>query len=140
MRQFFKSNIHPSNVTLEILLEPFFSFAEQAKSVRTRPVCNIGKNDVILKQVRDDVIQLKTLKAEVEPLLKSYTGKLDDEIVDKESILLYERDMQSEEHIKFGEQKSIRVLTFRPFFACVNGHKKYQIGETSDNCTDAQSR
>lgn len=126
-----------------LLLFHIFSFADEAKNVQTRAVCNkVYSGDVIIKQVRADINRLKQLKAELEPLLISDSGKLTDDISALESTFLMENEMRPKEQTNFVERKWTQVLKIRPFLAAGldDPEKKYQIGELEDQCVNAQSR
>lgn len=114
-----------------------FSFADEAKNIKTIPLCN-NSIDSITERVQGDITRLVRLKADLEPLLQN-TGKIDEEIADLESILVMEKGMKPRRQLV--KRELGQVLKIRPFFASMIGlDKKYQIGEMKDKSIDAQSR
>ncbi len=114
-----------------------YSFADVAKNVKTKTLCNKVHQDSVLKLVRDDIVRLMQHKADLEPYLRNTS--IDEEIADLQSIILMEKDMKPIRHLV--ERETGQVLKIRPFFANIVGsNKKYQIGELKDKSVDAQSR
>ncbi|KAG4077425.1 hypothetical protein HA402_002852 [Bradysia odoriphaga] len=120
-----------SNITL--------NFANEARNVRTKTVCNkVYSDDVMIRQVRADIARLQRLKDELEPLLLN-SSKIECEIADLNSILLLGEDMRPQGHTK--PVITNQVLKIRSFFLGVAGtKKKCQIAEMQDMSVDAQSR
>lgn len=106
--------------------------------MKTKAVCNKTHTDeAIIRQVRENIARLKELKEELELLIVSDSGKINDQITEMESIFLMDMRPKPKES-SFVQPKSIQVLKIRPFFDGFG--KKYQIGEMDGKYIDAQSR
>lgn len=132
---FFKINL----LIARWLFTHVLSFAAEAKQVETQAVCNEDHtDDVIIKQVRASIARMKELQAELQPLLISDSGKINDQIAEMESIFLMDMRSSKPKQHSLMPLESVRVLKIRPFFDGFD--KKYQIGEMDGQCIDAQSR
>ncbi|XP_037044939.1 kinesin-like protein KIN-7F isoform X2 [Bradysia coprophila] len=121
-----------SNITL--------NFANEARNVRTKTVCNkVYSDDVMIRQVRADIARLQRLKNELDPPLLN-SSKIDCEMAHLNSILLLEKDMRPQGHIMKAVTTN-QVLKIRSFFLGLAGmRKRYQHAEMKDMSVDTQSR